>query len=537
MKVLNLRYTIAILTILLFTFFTFTVKAQIIKTVAGNGFPSYSGDGGAATSASLNGPIDVTVDAVGNLYIVDGFNNVIRKVNTSGIISTVAGNVNSPGYIGDGGAATSANLNNPSGVAVDTAGNIYIADALNNRIRKVNTNGIISTVAGNGKQGYSGDGGAATSASLSLPSGLAVDAVGNIYIAEGQRIRKVNTSGVISTVAGNGTDGYSGDGGAATSASLNDPTGVSVDAAGNIYIADQLNSRIRKVNTNGVISTVVGNGIQGYSGDGGAATSASLNNSIAVTVDAVGNIYIADEGNNRIRKVNTSGVISTVAGNGTNGYSGNGGVSTNAELNNPFGIAVDGTGNMYIADNGNQRIRKVSVGAVPITLASFTAIANNKTIITTWHTSTELNTSYFIIQHSTDGSSFTDIGTVKAIGNGANGYQFTDNSPTNGINYYRLKSVDKDGAFTYSKVVSVQFTVNSNQLTVFPNPSKSSITISGNHIVSIQVVDNMGKIIKTQALKDATNPTLSISGLSAGIYHLCVQTTDGKVSVAELVKE
>jgi hypothetical protein len=179
----------------------------------------------------------------------------------------------------------------------------------------------------------------------------------------------------------------------------------------------------------------------------------------------------------------------------------------------------------------------ISITSLPITISSFTAIPNNKDININWHTSTELNTSHFIIQHGTDGSSFTDIGTVKAIGSGANGYQFTDNSPTNGINYYRLKSVDKDGAFTYSKVVSVQFTVNSNQLTVFPNPSKSSITISGNHIVSIQVVDNMGKIIKTQALKDATNPTLSISGLSAGIYHLCVQTTDGKVSVAELVKE
>ena len=173
---------------------------------------------------------------------------------------------------------------------------------------------------------------------------------------------------------------------------------------------------------------------------------------------------------------------------------------------------------------------KYTLNPLPVTLINVTAAKENHNIAINWRTSTELNTSHFIIQHSTDDNSFTDIGSVKAIGSGANGYQFTDNNPANGINYYRLKSLDKDGSFAYSKIVSVQFTVNSNQLTVFPNPTKSSIIISGNHIVSIQVINGMGSVIKTQTLKDATNPTLSVGSIKAGVYHLRVQTTDGKVN-------
>jgi len=342
----------------------------IISTVAGNGTAGYSGDGGAATAAQLSNPFSVAVGSTGNIYIADGSNNRIRKVNTSGIISTVAGN-GTAGYSGDGGAATAASLSSPYGVAVDSAGNIYIADRSNNRIRKVNTSGIISTVAGNGALGYSGDGGAATAAQLSSPHRVTVDSSGNIYIADtgNYRIRKVNTSGIISTVAGNGTQGYSGDGGAATAAQINNPYGVAVDSAGNIYIADNGNKRIRKVNTSGIISTVAGNGTGGYLGDGGVATAAQLNNPYGVTVDNNGNIYIADTSNRRIRKVNTSGIISTVAGNGTAGYSGDGGAATAAQLNNPYGVTVDNSGNIYIADTSNRRIRKVNTSGIISTVA------------------------------------------------------------------------------------------------------------------------------------------------------------------------
>src|ERR1700751_4501787 len=246
----------------------------IIQTVAGNGTSGFSGDNGAAATASLSEPFGVAVDAVGNLYIADTSNHRIRKVDASGVITTVAGN-GTEGFSGDGGPATSAALNTPIGVAVDVAGNLYIADSFNNRIRKVNATGIITTVAGNGDARFSGDHAAATNGSLRAPFGVAVDKVGNVYIADtsNQRIRKVDASGTITTVAGNGTEGFSGDGGPAAQARLNFPTGVTVDRAGNLFITDQSNNRIRKVSTAWVIITVAGNGDTGFSGDHAAAPS------------------------------------------------------------------------------------------------------------------------------------------------------------------------------------------------------------------------------------------------------------------------
>jgi len=270
-------------------------------------------------------------------------------------------------------------------------------------------------------------------------------------------------------------------------------------------------------------------------GDEGAATITGLNNPTGIAVDAAGNIYIVDYGNQRIRKVNTSGVISTVAGNGTNGYNGDGGAAASSSLGEPWG-AVDAMGNIYIADWRNHWIRKVdSSVTVPVTFASFNATANNKTIQTQWHTATEQNTSHFIIQHSTDGSSFTDIGTVKAIGSGANSYSFTDTHPANGINYYCLQSVDKDGASSFSKVVSASLAINDSRLTIHLNPARSTVIIRGSHISFVQVIDNMGRVVKTISLHDATNPTIQVSTLVAGVYHLRIQTTDGNVRGAAIV--
>ena len=356
----------------------FGANAQrgIITTVAGNGIIGDSGDGWAAMTAELYYPMGVALDASGNFYIVDG-NNRIRKVNTSGVITTIAGS-GTAGYSGDGGAATAAELDNPAGVAVDAVGNVYIADNGNGRIRKVNISGVITTVAGNGTIGYAGDGGAATAAELYNAYSVAVDGSGNIYIADYGigRIRKVNTSGIITTIAGNGIFGYSGDGGAATAAELNGPSGVAVDGSGNVYIAVDGDSRIRKVNTSGIITTLAGNGTLGFSGDGGAATAAELRNADVVAVDRSGNVYIADGYNQRIRQVNSSGFITTFAGNGTHGYSGDGGAATAAELNEPYGVAVDASGNVYIADSYNNRIRKVTI--VPSVIAdSFAAYVNN----------------------------------------------------------------------------------------------------------------------------------------------------------------
>jgi uncharacterized protein (TIGR03437 family) len=295
-------------------------------------------------------PAGLAVDSANNLYIADSYNNRIRKV-TNGVITTVAGS-GTQGFSGDNGPATSAQLNDPAGIAVDSAGSLYIADFANNCIRKV-TNGVITTVAGNGTRGFSGDGGPATSAELNLPAGVAVDSAGNLYIADSARIRKVS-NGVITTIAGNGIWGFSGDNGPASSAQVSD-YGIALDSAGNLYIADGSTHRVRKI-LNGVITTVAGDGVPGFSGDNGPATSAQLASPSGVVVDSADNLYIADEGNNRIRKV-TNGVITTVTGNGTLGDSGDGGPATSATLDSPESIAVDSAGKVYIADSYDWSIR------------------------------------------------------------------------------------------------------------------------------------------------------------------------------------
>jgi sugar lactone lactonase YvrE len=295
----------------------------------------------------------------------------------SGLISTAAGN-GTAGFSGDGGPATAAQLRTPSDVAVDSAGNLYISEVGNRRIRKVTPTGVITSVAGNGNYGFAGDGGPAVGAQLSVPFSIAVDSAANLYIAdtENYRIRKVlAATGMIVTVAGGGT-GALGDGGLATEARLQFPYGVAVDAAGNIYIADTGNQRVRKVSaTNGRIYTIAGNGTAGFSGDEGPATAAQLDDPWDVAVDPAGNIYIADLNNQRIRKVSAAtGIITTVAGIGSYGFSGNDGPATEAQLYNPYGIAVDIAGNVFISDYGNIQVRKVLAASGVIS-----AIAGNGT--------------------------------------------------------------------------------------------------------------------------------------------------------------
>jgi uncharacterized protein (TIGR03437 family) len=337
-------------------------QTYTITTAAGNGTIGNTGDGGPGPGAALSAPTGVTVDGAGNLYIADTGNYRVRKVSTNGTISNFAG-TGAPGFSGDGGPATAAKLGLLFSVAVDNAGNVYIAgqDSL---IRKVSAAGVISTVAGSSGASL-GDGGPATQAELNQPRGITVDAAGNLYIADTgfNRIRKVTASGIITTVAGNGRSDYSGDGGPATSAALNTPSGVAVDAAGNIYIADTSNARIRKVTPAGIITTVVGTGAFGYSGDGSPAVNATIRTPMGVAIDASGSLYISDWGSGAIRKV-TGGIISTIAGGGKS-YPGDYGPAINASISQPAGIAVDGGGNVYFAEEAADRIRALKPVAGP----------------------------------------------------------------------------------------------------------------------------------------------------------------------------
>ncbi len=357
-----------ILSILVVTLLVKNTSAQIISTVAGNGTYGFSGDGGSATAAMLAHPEGVAIDSDGNLYICD--NKCVRKVSpaSGGTITTFAGVGTSAGYSGDGGPAYFARVNGVHDVAVDKFGNVFLADAGNNRVRKVTLDGVINTIAGTGVPGYNGDGIAATAAQLNSPYGVVVDDTGNIYIADcyNYRIRKVDTSGIISTIVGTGISGYNGDGGMANAAQIHHPLSLDIDGLGNLVFTDS--GRIRKIDLSGTISTIAGNGIPGYSGDGGSATAAQIS-PVAVAIDDLGNLFCAEFSANRIRKVSSDGTINTIAGTGFQNYNGDGVPPIFANLWWPSGVALNFFGDIFVGDAGNCRIRviKDSTDGVGIT--------------------------------------------------------------------------------------------------------------------------------------------------------------------------
>jgi sugar lactone lactonase YvrE len=356
---------------LIYTFFIAMLchaqQGGIITTVAGAGY-GYSGDDSAAVLAKLRFPSGVAIDRAGNIYIADQGNFAIRKVNAAGIITTISGN-DTTGYAGDGLPAKYAEFSYPSGLAVDGFGNLFIADTRNNVIRRISAAGIITTYAGNGTQGYTGDGSLAIYASIYSPSGIAADAAGNLFIADQHNnvVRKVDTKWIITTVAGGTTSGYSGDNGPATLAGLKLPSAVAVDGAGNLYIADMGNYVVRKVDPSGIITTVAGVvGSTGYTGDGGPATAATLGTTTSIAADVAGNVYIAAAA--LVRKVDPSGIITTAAGNDTMGYTGSGVPAIAAKIGRQPYLATDASGNIFIADKTANIVRKItsslSVGPV-----------------------------------------------------------------------------------------------------------------------------------------------------------------------------
>lgn len=434
-------------------------------------------------------------------------------------------------FSGNGGLATAATFSwYALGAIPHSSGNIYIADAGSNIICKVTAStGIISIIAGvNGSSGSTGDGGAATSAKLNYPVAMAFDAAGNnLYIADcyNHKIRKVNIStGIITTVAGSGAAGSSGDGGAATSAKLNYPAGVAVDGAGNVYIGDGMNNKIRKVTAaTGVISTFAGTGVAGLSGDGGAATSAKLNAPQGVAIDVSGNIYFADQANHRIRKVTAAtGIITTVAGTSM-GFSGDGGPATSAKMNSPWSLAIQSGCNLIISDQVNQRVRKVACLQLPVELSSFSGKQEGSTNVLTWETSSELNNDYFSIERSVDGNTFYEIGRLKGAGNSTslNGYVFYDEYPGEGTNYYRLKQIDKDGSFEYSNVIAIDGGNSIDPVSIYPAGNNLFILHFYNSFDGeIMLSDIRGNVLFRMQVSGRNEIPIDLGNLSSGIYLL-----------------
>ena len=337
----------------------FEVVAQIINTYAGIGTAGFSGDGGPASAAQFNRPTGICFDPIGNMYVSDLNNNRVRKINTSGIISTIAGNGTSR-YIGDSGPATAASFTGPAGLAIDRTGNLYVMDADSPAIRKISASGIITTVAGNGLQGYSGDGGPATAARLRGASSILVDNSGNlIFTDDGNHcVRKITTDGRITTIAGTGVLGFSGDGGPATAATFHTAHAVALDSRGDLYVADYNNLRIRRVDSGGTITTIAGTGVNMSTGDGGPATAATIGNVYNLLIDN-DVLYFSDGNQGKIRRIDlVSGIVNLVAGDGTHcGYGGDGGPAVAAQLCGPHSMIFDSRKNFFFTDLLNHRVR------------------------------------------------------------------------------------------------------------------------------------------------------------------------------------
>jgi sugar lactone lactonase YvrE len=548
-----------------------------VTTLAGSGASGSAN--GTGTAASFNYPNGVAVDASGNVYVGGAYNYRIRKITAAGVVTTLAGSGTQGSANGTG---TAASFNLPSGVAVDASGNVYVADADNNRIRKITAAGVVTTLAGSTYGFVNGTGMAAR---FSSPTGVAVDASGNVYVADqySHSIRKVTSAGVVTTLAGNGNQGSAN--GTSTAASFNVPTGVAVDASGNMYVADQVNHRIRKITAAGVVTTLAGNTEAFADGTGTAASFAYPN---GVAVDASGNVYVGDYPNHRIRKITAAGVVTTLAGSNQGSANGTG---TAASFNYPNGVAVDASGNVYAADQGNHRIQKVAqtgysitpalpmgvsidamgvisgtptvatlsttytitatntvgsstktvtfavVSVLPVELLSFSGKNTEGGNFLTWQTASEVNNKGFQIERAPQppqGASLTweTLGFVDAKGKVAL-YEFIDKAPFGGWGAYRLRQIDVDGKETLSKVISIATAVETRHaLSLHPNPVSNLLTVEYTEGASFQVINLLGQQVLTGKTPPLGVGGVDVNRLPQGTYVLKVGT-----EVAKFVKQ
>ncbi|MEI8279381.1 MAG: hypothetical protein WCG87_06430 [Bacteroidota bacterium] len=520
--------------------FSQPTQAQVINTIAGTGNSGYSGDNAAAVSADLNNPYGVAMDNFGNIYFADNNNHCIRKVDTAGIITTIAGN-GMAGFGGDNGPATAAQLLQPTDVSVDAMGNIYIVDGGNGRIRKVDAAGNITTIAGTGIPGFSGDNGPATDAQLSSLSFITLDNYGNIYFSDNDnnRIRKIDVAGIITTIAGDGTVGHTGDNGPAVNARVGGILGIAADLAGNIYFTEQDYQYIRKINTNGIITTIAGTGVAGCTGDGGPALSAELHNPSGVAVDAMGNVYVTELYNESVRKIDATGKITKLAGNGVSGFGGDNGPALAASLYVPEDVVADGKGNVIIADFFNNRLRYVSCVAVTPSVTIASNVGTNiaaGTAVTFTATALNGGTNPFY-QWKKNGNN---------VGTGTNTY--TDNALQNSD--VISCEVTNDGACNNNAIASsnamnmtvitatgIHQVAGNNAVLVYPIPTTNILHIDNVlETAAYRMLDVFGNTVLHGTIL-AENNNVSLDAIAPGNYMLEFNYSNGDTHMIRIQKQ